>query len=70
MPNPRAWAIGSDRDSRISDPSRAHVASFKPSSGTYRCVKCGDHTSSAGLFCDFHLWNLDHPTLHAITTPE
>jgi hypothetical protein len=45
MPNPRAWAIGSDRDSRISDPSRAHVASFKPSSGTYRCVKCGDHTS-------------------------
>ena len=71
-PKYRKWAVGSSRDERIDgNPSRGHTAKFTQKKNvTYRCLKggCSADVSGAALFCNFHLWNCDHPSLQALNT--
>lgn len=69
----RSWAIGASRDERIDgSPARGHTAKWSSKqAATYRCLRggCSADVSGAALFCDFHLWNCDHPSLQACNRP-
>ena len=66
MTHPRAWAVGTSRDDRIDgSPERGHVAKYRPSGISFRCVSphCTSLVDSCGLYCALHLWTLDNPVL-------
>ena len=60
----RVWRDNPSRNAYIDgQPARSHVAKYRDSGHTMRCVRCGAAVDGCELFCALHLWTLDNPVL-------